>query len=252
MMNDSNSSERSAARRARKGALVINAPSGSRSESDESRMYTRPLGASRSPRLIEQQSDVAVIRAGVPGAVGQIARFARKGRRARYDDVEQRIRRERGKKVRAHRSDAIPEAVGTRVFGRRKRGIGVYVDSADLCGTRPGCSKRENSRSRAHISHSLAARIEPPDERRKKLAGDEIARVKHSRPHDHPEPGRPRAPCGTPLQDEMIRKEMNRAAQPAPPLAMRDAAAVEAASGFECWTTSCIALLSLFTLTSNP
>ena len=39
-------------------------------------------------RLLEQQSDVTVIRAGVPGAVCNIARFAGKGRRARYDDVE--------------------------------------------------------------------------------------------------------------------------------------------------------------------
>src|SRR5260370_14926230 len=49
--------------------------------------------------LLEQQSDIAVIRPGVPGAIGQVARFTRKRRRARYDDVEQGARRQGGKKV---------------------------------------------------------------------------------------------------------------------------------------------------------
>src|SRR5207248_3963386 len=66
-------------------------------------------------RLVEQQSDVAVIRAGVPGAVGQIARFAGKGRRARYDDVEKYAGRQRGKEVRAHCRDTVLKPVGTGV-----------------------------------------------------------------------------------------------------------------------------------------
>ena len=202
-------------------------------------------------RLVEQQGDIAVIRPGVPGAVGQIARFTGKGRGARYDDIETGAGCQCGKKVRAHRRDTVLKPVGTRVFGRGKRSVGIYVDGSDLGGAGPGRGKRENSRSRAHICHALAGQIEPPDERREKLAGEKVAGMEHGGPYHQPKPGRVRAPRGTPLQDEMIRKEMDGAAEPAPPLPMRDIVAVEAVVPSSVWTMSCIALLALCTLTGN-
>ena len=47
----------------------------------------------------------------------------------------------RGKKVRAHCRDPVLKPVGTRVFGRRKRSIRVYVDGCDTGGAGPGCGK---------------------------------------------------------------------------------------------------------------
>ena len=45
------------------------------------------------PRLREQHQDVSVVRTCVPSAVGQVARFAREGGRARQDHVKQLARR---------------------------------------------------------------------------------------------------------------------------------------------------------------
>src|SRR5438874_10797724 len=58
--------------------------------------------------------------------------------------------------------------------------------------------------------------------------------MEYGRPHDHPELGRSRAPRGAPFQNEMIGEEMDSAAQPAPPLPVRNTLAVEAVGAFEC------------------
>ena len=88
----------------------------------------------------------------MPGAVGQIARFAGKGRRAGYNDVEKHAGRQRGKEVRAHCRDTVLKPVGAGVFGRGKRGVGVYVYCGDLCGARPGCGERYSLELARHMA----------------------------------------------------------------------------------------------------
>src|ERR1700731_1760230 len=94
--------------------------------------------------LIEERGDVAVIRASMPGAVGKIARFARKRRGARYDHVERYARCKRREEVRAHGRDAVPEAVCARVLGRRQYRVRVYVNGRYVRGAGPGRRESEN------------------------------------------------------------------------------------------------------------
>ena len=73
-------------------------------------------------RLCEQGGDVAVGRAGEPGAVSRSLRLARKRGRARQDDVEQRSRRDGGEQVRRRpRRRGRRRRSGARSRGRRSR-----------------------------------------------------------------------------------------------------------------------------------
>src|SRR5712671_5703414 len=169
----------------------------------------------------------------MPGAVGKIARFARKRRGARYDHVERRTRGKRREEVRAHGRDAVPEAVCARVLGRRQYRVRVYVNGGDARGAGPGRSESENSRPRTHIHHSLTAEIEPPDIGCEEFARDEVARVKDRRSYNEAKSRCPRHPRGAPFQDEMIRKKVDRGAQPPPPGPVRSTPAVKAISAFD-------------------
>ncbi len=71
-------------------------------------------------RLREERRDVAVAWAGVPGAIGDVARLAGEGGRARQDHVEERARGDAGEEIRADREDPVRKTVRAAHCRRRK------------------------------------------------------------------------------------------------------------------------------------
>src|SRR5438067_12020836 len=103
--------------------------------------------------LTKEWSDVAVVRAGMPRAVGHIARLARERRRARYYHVEQRSGGKPSKKVRAYGRKTVSKTVCRCIFRRRQCGSRVYVDGGHARGAGPGRGESKDPGPGPDICH---------------------------------------------------------------------------------------------------
>jgi len=164
-------------------------------------------------RLREERRDVAVAGTGMPGAVGDVARFAGEGRRARQDHVEERPRRDRRHQVRADRKNPVAEIVELGVVGGGERGVRIDVDRDHPI--RPGArgGERQDAGAGADLRDGFSLEIELVDEAGEILAGQKEARVEDGRADDEPKAGGARLPRRAVGEEEMVGEEMDEAAQ---------------------------------------
>ena len=80
----------------------------------------------------------------------------------------------------------------------------------------PRSGERQDAGPGAHVGHALARKVEPPDEIREELAGDEPPGVEHGRADDEPESRRPRHPRPAAVEDEVVGEAVDGVAQEAP------------------------------------
>jgi hypothetical protein len=89
----------------------------------------------------------------------------------------------------------------------------VYVNCHDFCSARSRASESKNAGARANVCDTLAVQVEPRNERCKEFTRKEISRVKDRRSHDQVKAGRARHARSLPLQNKVIRKEVDGAAK---------------------------------------
>ena len=158
-------------------------------------------------RLVEQRRHVAISRPGMPAAICQVARLAGVFGRAGQDHVEQRAGRECREQVARDAGDAVAQPVGAGILGGRDRGVGIDVGRKHIGSAGPRCRQRQDARTGADVDDGLAGEIEPVDELREALAGDEEARVKNRRAYAEAKARRPREPSALPAEDQVVRKK---------------------------------------------
>ena len=109
--------------------------------------------------------------------------------------------------------DAIFHLICKSIFNHRPCGILVYVNCHDFCRACSRASQSKNAGARANICDTLAAQVEPRDERCKEFTRKEISRVKDRRSHDQLKAARARHARSLPLQNKVICKEVDGAAK---------------------------------------
>src|SRR6185312_2677107 len=125
---------------------------------------------------------------------------------------EKRARWKRGEEVHTGDAHTVTKAVRLRILQRRESCMGIDVERQNLRGTGARGRQSQDARPGANISHGLAAQVEPVEELREILATQKEAGVEDRRPYTEAEARRPGRSDALAAEDEVIRKEVNKAA----------------------------------------
>ena len=173
-------------------------------------------------RLREQFCDVAVARPRDPRRSG-VARLARKGWRTRQDQVEERPLRQGGEEV-GQSGTTRPANPFSRALSAAESAAFGLMSMAITRAAPARAAASDRTPEPVPISATVSPfQVEPVDEARKILAGEEKAGVEHGRPHNQAEAGGTGLPRALACEDEVIGEEMDEVAQPAPGEAVGDA-----------------------------